>query len=66
MFFLRSKKDHFTDPQDPNLTGGFGDALTAALDVMAFTHELDINSAAHGLNLAHNVVPTKKKEIKVC
>lgn len=47
------------------MTGGFGDALTAALDVMAFTHEMDINSAAHGLNLADNVRPPAKQEIKV-
>lgn len=53
------------DPQGPNLTGGFGDALTAALDVMAFTHELDINGAAQGLNLANNVVQNQKQEKKV-
>lgn len=53
------------DPQAPNLTGGFGDALTAALDVMAFTHELDINGAAQGLNLANNVIQNQKLENKV-
>lgn len=53
------------DPQGPNLTGGFGDALTAALDVMAFTHELDINGAAQGLNLANNLVQNQKQENKV-
>lgn len=64
--FFRPKKDPLVDPRGHNLTGGFGDALTAALDVMAFTHELDINSAAHGLNLANNVVPPSKQETKVC
>lgn len=50
------------DPQGPNLTGGFGDALSAALDVMAFTHELDINGAAQGLNLANNIQPPPTQE----
>ncbi|XP_060529714.1 uncharacterized protein LOC132704064 isoform X2 [Cylas formicarius] len=45
-------KDPLSNPQGPDLAVGFGDALTAALDVMAFTHELDIN--AQGLNLAKN------------
>ncbi|XP_050296208.1 uncharacterized protein LOC126736052 isoform X2 [Anthonomus grandis grandis] len=44
------KKDSLSNPGGPDLTNGFGDALTAALDVMAFTHDLDIN--AQGLNLA--------------
>ncbi|CAH1154093.1 unnamed protein product [Phaedon cochleariae] len=54
------KKDPLMNPQGPDLTGGFGDALTVALDVMAFTHELDINGAAQGLNLAQNVKPASK------
>jgi hypothetical protein len=29
---------------DPDVNAGFGDALTAALDVMAFTNDLDLNS----------------------
>lgn len=37
--------------------GGFGGALTAALDVMAFTHDVDINGAAQGLNLSNNPKP---------
>ncbi|KAF7280410.1 hypothetical protein GWI33_006076 [Rhynchophorus ferrugineus] len=59
------KKDPLSNPQGPDLTNGFGDALTAALDVMAFTHDLDIN--AQGLNLAKNaaaapspIVPSKQ------
>ncbi|KAJ8967525.1 hypothetical protein NQ314_002840 [Rhamnusium bicolor] len=47
-------KDPLMDPHGPNITGGFGDALTVALDVMSFTHELDINGAAQGLNLSNN------------
>lgn len=46
----RAKKDPLTNPQGPDLANGFGNALTAALDVMSFTHEVDIN--AQGLNLA--------------
>lgn len=64
--FFSPKKDPLMDAKGPNLTGGFGDALTAALDVMAFTHELDIKGAAQGLNLANNPEPiTKKQEKKV-
>jgi hypothetical protein len=29
---------------DPDVNAGFGDALTAALDVMAFTNDLDLSS----------------------
>lgn len=54
----RSVKDPLHDPQGPNLTGGFGDALTTALDVMAFTHDLDIVGASQGLNLATNTKTT--------
>nr|CAH7752533.1 unnamed protein product [Callosobruchus chinensis] len=53
----RPPKDPLMDPQGPNIVGGFGDALTAALDVMTFTHDLDISGAAQGLNLANNVKP---------
>ncbi|KAG5892428.1 hypothetical protein JTB14_003364 [Gonioctena quinquepunctata] len=53
----RPTKDPLLNPQGPDLTGGFGDALTVALDVMAYTHELDLNGAAQGLNLANNVKP---------
>lgn len=47
----RPTTDPLLDPQGPNLTGAFSGALTAALDVMAFTHDLDINSVTPGLNL---------------
>nr|QEQ91636.1 inactive [Periplaneta americana] len=53
--------DHLTEP-DANV--GFGDALTAALDVMAFTHDLDLNVStqpvpASGLTPALVPVPTQ-------
>lgn len=51
---VKNKKDPLNNPEGPNLTGGFGDALTTALDVMAITHELDIMGASQGLNLAPN------------
>lgn len=46
--------DPLLDPNGPNLKGAFGETLTAALDVMAFTHDVDINGASQGLNLANN------------
>ncbi|XP_066138980.1 uncharacterized protein iav [Euwallacea fornicatus] len=39
-----SKRDPLTNPPGPDLTNGFGGALTAALDVMTFTQEIDINA----------------------
>ncbi|CAG9772874.1 unnamed protein product [Ceutorhynchus assimilis] len=51
------KPDPLSNPQGPDLANGFGDALTAALDVMAFTHDLEIN--AQGLNLTHNATTVK-------
>ncbi|KRT78424.1 hypothetical protein AMK59_6801, partial [Oryctes borbonicus] len=40
------KKGPTLIPKDANLTGAFSGALTAALDVMAFTHDIDINMAS--------------------
>jgi hypothetical protein len=34
---------------DPDVNAGFGDALTAALDVMAFTNDLDLSSTTQPL-----------------
>jgi len=31
------------------VTAGFGDALTAALDVMAFAHDFDLSTATEGI-----------------
>ncbi|XP_046414955.1 uncharacterized protein LOC124177005 [Neodiprion fabricii] len=38
------------------LTGGFGDALSAALDVMAFAHDLDITTATQGIPTTANPI----------
>lgn len=43
------------DPKDPNLTGAFSGALTAALDVMAFTHDIDINTTSGNLEMQNKV-----------
>ncbi|XP_072382933.1 uncharacterized protein iav [Diabrotica undecimpunctata] len=48
----KTNNPYVIDSLGPDLTGGLGDALTGALDVMAFTHDVDINGAAQGLNLA--------------
>ncbi|KAF5276287.1 hypothetical protein FQA39_LY06636 [Lamprigera yunnana] len=56
----KPRTDPLTDPQGPTVTGAFGEALTTALDVMTFTHELDIGDAAQGLHLANNVKPTQE------
>ncbi|XP_017759650.1 PREDICTED: uncharacterized protein LOC108550418 [Eufriesea mexicana] len=37
------------EPQVSVVTAGFGDALTAALDVMAFAHDLDLATATEGI-----------------
>ncbi|XP_020287782.1 uncharacterized protein LOC109856664 [Pseudomyrmex gracilis] len=36
-------------PQVSAVTAGFGDALTAALDVMAFAHDFDLSTATEGI-----------------
>lgn len=36
-------------PQVSAVTAGFGDALTAALDVMAFAHDFDLSNATEGI-----------------
>ncbi|XP_012350046.1 uncharacterized protein LOC100868270 isoform X3 [Apis florea] len=37
------------EPQVSVVTAGFGDALTTALDVMAFAHDLDLSTATEGI-----------------
>ncbi|XP_011167034.1 uncharacterized protein LOC105200930 [Solenopsis invicta] len=37
------------EPQVSAVTAGFGDALTAALDVMAFAHDFDLSTATEGI-----------------
>lgn len=36
-------------PQVSAVTAGFGDALTSALDVMAFAHDFDLSTATEGI-----------------
>jgi len=36
-------------PQVSAVTAGFGDALTAALDVMAYAHDFDLSTATEGI-----------------
>lgn len=38
-----------------SIAGGFGEALSSALDVMAFNHDLDM-AGANGLNLQSNAI----------
>ncbi|XP_043256262.1 uncharacterized protein LOC122399562 [Colletes gigas] len=37
------------EPEISAVTAGFGDALTTALDMMAFTHDLDLTAATEGI-----------------
>lgn len=46
MFYYRPTTDPLRDPQALNITEGFGEALTTALDVM-------------GLNLPNNTTPVE-------
>ena len=43
---------------EPEVNAGFGDALTAALDVMAFTHDLDLGSANQPIASLAQPAPT--------
>ncbi|KAB0794778.1 hypothetical protein PPYR_11617 [Photinus pyralis] len=61
----KARIDPLTDPQGPNVTGAFGEALTTTLDIMAFTHDLDIGGAAQGLNLANNSKPEPEKSVSI-
>ncbi|XP_015601272.1 transient receptor potential cation channel subfamily V member 4 isoform X2 [Cephus cinctus] len=42
------------DAAGSTVTGGFGDALTAALDVMALAHDLDLSTATQGIPTTSN------------
>ena len=42
---------------EPDVNAGFGDALTAALDVMAFTNNLDLSAASQPLQKTHVPAP---------
>lgn len=62
-YIFRVRIDPLSNPQGPKVTEAFGEALTTALDVMTFTHELDIGGAAQGLNLANSAKPPTNKDV---
>lgn len=41
------------------VTGGFGDALTTALDVMAFTHDIDLTQVTDGITTSNAATKAK-------
>ncbi|XP_017798463.1 PREDICTED: uncharacterized protein LOC108579435 [Habropoda laboriosa] len=49
------------EPQVSAVTAGFGDALTAALDVMAFAHDLDLSTATEGIPTNIDAKQSKSK-----
>ncbi|XP_032691280.1 uncharacterized protein LOC116853977 [Odontomachus brunneus] len=46
---VRVSVPNVDQPQVSAVTAGFGDALTAALDVMAFAHDFDLSTATEGI-----------------
>ncbi|XP_072745359.1 uncharacterized protein Iav [Anoplolepis gracilipes] len=51
-------------PQVSAVTAGFGDALTAALDVMAFAHDFDLSAATEGIPTNIDAKQTKTTQPK--
>ncbi|XP_050466526.1 uncharacterized protein LOC126859345 isoform X5 [Cataglyphis hispanica] len=51
-------------PQVSAVTAGFGDALTAALDVMAFAHDFDLSAATEGIPTNIDAKQTKTTQQK--
>lgn len=51
-------------PQVSAVTAGFGDALTAALDVMAFAHDFDLSTATEGIPTNIDAKQTKTTQPK--
>ncbi|XP_025267346.1 uncharacterized protein LOC105257199 isoform X3 [Camponotus floridanus] len=51
-------------PQVSAVTAGFGDALTAALDVMAFAHDFDLSAATEGIPTNIDAKQTKTTQSK--
>ncbi|XP_046142105.1 uncharacterized protein LOC114873115 isoform X2 [Osmia bicornis bicornis] len=52
---------NLAEPGVSAVTAGFGDALTAALDVMAFAHDLDISTATGSIPTNIDVKQSKAK-----
>ncbi|KAK1124502.1 hypothetical protein K0M31_006853 [Melipona bicolor] len=59
--FLRSP--NVVEPQVSVVTAGFGDALTAALDVMAFAHDFDLSTATEGIPTNIDMKHSKSKTV---
>jgi len=51
-------------PQVSAVTAGFGGALTAALDVMAFAHDFDLSTATEGIPTNIDAKQTKTAQSK--
>ncbi|XP_077283026.1 transient receptor potential cation channel subfamily V iav isoform X2 [Arctopsyche grandis] len=52
---IKPQPDPLMQTEGHSIAGGFGEALSSALDVMAFTHDVDLASA-NGLNLQSNSI----------
>ncbi|KAK0177772.1 hypothetical protein PV328_001786 [Microctonus aethiopoides] len=53
---------HMNEPEisaSAGVTGGFGDALTTALDVMAFTHDIDLTQVTDGITTSNAATEAK-------
>jgi len=50
---------------EPDVNAGFGDALTAALDVMAFTNDLDLSAPSQPLQKTHVPAPAPAAPIPI-
>ncbi|XP_063982775.1 transient receptor potential cation channel subfamily V member 5 isoform X5 [Diachasmimorpha longicaudata] len=62
------RSPHMGEPEisaSAGVTGGFGDALTAALDVMAFAHDIDLASATEGIPTTDAASKAKSQQAKV-
>ncbi|XP_011315537.1 uncharacterized protein iav [Fopius arisanus] len=62
------RSPHMAEPEisaSAGVTGGFGDALTAALDVMAFAHDIDLASATEGIPTTDAASKAKAQQAKL-
>lgn len=55
IFVIRTLQDPLLQNEGHSIAGAFGEALSSALDVMAFTHDVDM-AGANGLNLQSNAI----------
>ncbi|XP_029163221.1 uncharacterized protein LOC114934682 [Nylanderia fulva] len=61
---VRVSAPNADQPQVSAVTAGFGDALTAALDVMAFAHDFDLSTATEGIPTNIDAKQTKMTQPK--